>query len=622
MQRLRDLVMGEEKQRLHKLDRRVTDLEARTADVAEVLPAAMSRLAQDPVNRPDFERPVVNTIRSAIKRDSHSFAEALFPVLGPAIRRAVADALKGLVQRINVALENSFTIKGLKWRLEAARSGEPFAQIVLRHTMLYAVQEAFLIQRGSGLVLASVHRDETLALDEDAVAAMLTAIQSFIQDSFGETADEPLRSAELGDRTMWVINGPVAVLACVISGTPPRATRDELMNLLETLHARFGQRFRDDFDGLAENEGLKALLNEALLEEVDTEARNASRFKFRFMWWAAGLLLAGFILYSIFSHYRLSKDRDVAASLFTAQAGYVVTSADTKDGKVKLQGLRDPASVAPEQVISGQDISPDRIVFDFRPYQSLDEAIVTARLGRQLGLNDPASLELEQGMLRVTGALTSAQLKSLEEIPMIHPAIDEVDLEGSRLAPGEATKWLRAALNAPESVRFLADGNTIRVDGQAESGWIKMALEASVDTQGWELDFMPLVNGLKPQLDASLERLNGQVFLFSSGTRLREQSIDALRDAAQQLVLAQQMADILGAPLKLTLEGLGDGIDTFEKNRAVAQSRSDRLRDELASLGVDVDAVIHTMGPWEGGGLNPEHRKVTLWVERGEMNGQ
>ena len=35
MQRLRDLVMGEEKQRLHKLDRRVSDLEARTADVAE-----------------------------------------------------------------------------------------------------------------------------------------------------------------------------------------------------------------------------------------------------------------------------------------------------------------------------------------------------------------------------------------------------------------------------------------------------------------------------------------------------------------------------------------------------------------------------------------------------------
>ena len=245
MARLQDLILGEEKDRLHKLDHRISDLESRTADIAEVLPAAMNRLANDPSHRPEFERPVVNTIRSAIKRDTYSFAEALFPVLGPAIRRAVADALKSMVQRINVALENSFTVKGLRWRVEAARTGVPFAQIVLRHTMRYAIQEAFLIQRGSGLVLASVQRDETLALDEDAVASMLTAIQSFIQDSFGVTNDEPLRSAELGEQTMWVINGPVAVLACVITGTPPRNIRDELMDLLETLHARFGSRFRE-----------------------------------------------------------------------------------------------------------------------------------------------------------------------------------------------------------------------------------------------------------------------------------------------------------------------------------------------------------------------------------------
>ena len=107
LERLQDLILGKEKDRLHKLDRRVSDLELRTADVAEVLPGALSRLVDDPVSKPDIEQPIVNTIRGAIKRDAHSFAEALFPVLGPAIRRAVADALKSLVQRINVALENS-----------------------------------------------------------------------------------------------------------------------------------------------------------------------------------------------------------------------------------------------------------------------------------------------------------------------------------------------------------------------------------------------------------------------------------------------------------------------------------------------------------------------------------
>lgn len=622
MQRLRDLVMGEEKQRLHKLDRRISDLEARTADVAEVLPAAMSRVAQDPVSRPDFERPVVNTIRSAIKRDSHSFAEALFPVLGPAIRRAVADALKGLVQRINVALENSFTVKGLKWRLEAARTGEPFAQIVLRHTMLYAVQEAFLIQRGSGLVLASVHRDETLALDEDAVAAMLTAIQSFIQDSFGETADEPLRSAELGDRTMWVINGPVAVLACVISGTPPRSARDELMNLLETLHARFGQRFRDDFDGLAGNEGLKALMGEALMEEADTRVQNASRFWFRFMWWAAGLILASFVLYSAVSRYQLNQARDSLVGLFAAQPGYVLTSSDIEDGKVRLKGLRDPASIAPQDLLVSQDFSPDRMTMDFSPYQSLDEAIVVARLGRQLGLDESTQLALDDGKLRVQGELTSGQLQALKDVPATHPTISQLDLDGSRLVGSEAVEWLRTSLEAPDTVHMVPDGNFIRLDGQADARWIEKARSASIDTLGWQLDFAPLLDALSRDLDTRLAQLDGHVFLFSDGTRLVESSRSDLQDVADELVTVQQISRVLGVPLQITLEGLGDGIDTFEKNREVAQSRSDEIRDEFAQRGVDVNGVLHTMGPWEQGGMNPERRKVTLWIARGEIDDQ
>ena len=57
------------------------------------------------------------------------------------------------------------------------------------------------------------------------------------------SSDDPLRSAELGDKTLWVINGPEAILACVISDTPSRGLHDELMALLESIHARYGERF-------------------------------------------------------------------------------------------------------------------------------------------------------------------------------------------------------------------------------------------------------------------------------------------------------------------------------------------------------------------------------------------
>ena len=263
LERLQRLLLGDDHSRLNLLDKRVSDFESRSNDVAEVLPDAFERIANDPVLEAELEKPMMRTIRASIKRDAPAFAEYLFPVMGPAIRRAVADALKSLVQRINVAMENSFTIKGLRWRLEAARTGVPFAQIVLRHTMRFTVQEAFLIARDTGLVLAHAHRDENLVLDEDAVAAMLTAIQSFIQDSLGMSSDDPLRSAELGNRTLWVINGPEAILACVISGTPPRTLRDELMALLESIHARYGERFNESNDTLANDIGLRVLMQQS-----------------------------------------------------------------------------------------------------------------------------------------------------------------------------------------------------------------------------------------------------------------------------------------------------------------------------------------------------------------------
>ena len=72
---------------------------------------------------------------------------------------------------------------------------------------------------------------------------MLTAIQSFIQDSLGMSSDDPLRRAELGDQRLWVIYGPEEILACVICDTPSRGLHVELMGFLESIHARYGERF-------------------------------------------------------------------------------------------------------------------------------------------------------------------------------------------------------------------------------------------------------------------------------------------------------------------------------------------------------------------------------------------
>jgi len=617
MQRLRDIVLGDEKQRLHDLEQRVADFESRTDDVAEVLPTAMSHLIADPSNRSDFERPIVSTIRSAIKRDTESFAEALFPVIGPAIRRAVADALKGLVQRINVALENSFTIKGLKWRLEAAKTGVPFAQVILRHTMRYAVQEVFLIQRDSGLILASAHRDESLALDEDAVAAMLTAIQSFIQDSFGLTGDERLSSAELGGRTLWVITGPSAAMACVISGTPPQILRAELMNVLEKIHARFGNRLGGSPELVETDEKMQSLMDQALFEEVDDSTKEPSS-RSRLMWIAGAVLLLLYLVFSVVNVWRDQQFTNEVTDLFGAQPGYVITSAEMDDGVLNIKGLRDPESLPPNELLERQQIAVERVSTTFSPYQSLDSHVVSARLARRYDIKTPSLLSLDGDELIVSGQLSANQLADLQALPKFHTLIRRINIQDVQLASAEASTIFRTALQAPDSIKFQTVGKRMEVSGEANAEWYSAARQTAVVVPGWQLDYAPMVENLSSQLEQLIESLNGSEFQFSTGTHLTPEAIPMLDVKVAELTRAQSFAAALGVDLTVVLEGFADGVGGVDKNIEISKNRSRYVYDMFIARGASTHAITQTVSKWDPMNKNKRDRKVKLTVKRGE----
>ena len=92
--------------------------------------------------------------------------------------------LNGMVQRLNRALEESLSVKSLRWRLEARRTGRPFAEIVLLKSLVYRVEQVFLIHRESGLLLQDAVAQSVVAQDTDMVSGMLSAIRDFITDSF------------------------------------------------------------------------------------------------------------------------------------------------------------------------------------------------------------------------------------------------------------------------------------------------------------------------------------------------------------------------------------------------------------------------------------------------------
>ena len=202
---LRELILGAERRRLEELERRLDDTRLTRDQLAELLPEAIAlRAGRDRQLARALAPTVENAIGESVRRNPRPIATAIFPVLGPAIRKAIAEALAGLVASINRTLEHSISPRGLRWRLESWRTGIPFAQIVLRHALVYRVEQVFLIDGDTGLLLSHAVAPDLAGSDADLISGMLTAIRDFVADSFApEREVGGLRRFSVGELSGW-----------------------------------------------------------------------------------------------------------------------------------------------------------------------------------------------------------------------------------------------------------------------------------------------------------------------------------------------------------------------------------------------------------------------------------
>ena len=163
---------------------------------------------------------------SSIRSDPTTLVNILYPTIVPAIRKSIGETIDETFQRLNQTLKYSLTWRGLKWRWEAWRTGLPFAEVVLKHTLVYQVEHVFLVHRHTGLLIAHVAAENAVSQDPQLVSSMLVAIQDFVRDSFSGAEHQGLDSVQLGELRLWSEPGPFAVLVAVIRGDPPEGLHD------------------------------------------------------------------------------------------------------------------------------------------------------------------------------------------------------------------------------------------------------------------------------------------------------------------------------------------------------------------------------------------------------------
>ncbi len=391
LEQLRTLLLGREIQSLSRLSQQIDDPEELAGAVSRILPAAIAQASARDARLGEVLAPTVErATQSSIRSDPHTLVNILYPLILPAIRKSIGETIDATFQSLNESLKHSLSWRGLKWRWQAWRSGVSFASVVLKHTLVYQVEHAFLIHRHTGLLIAHAAAADAASQDPQVVSSMLSAIQDFVRDSFTDAGQHGLDALRLGELTLWSKPGAFATLVAVIRGNPPESLHETLRNVLSRMHAERGQALQA-FDG----DSSTFLDIEAQLREcVQLRQERPPSAGTRFPW---PTLLIGVALLALAGWRAAVWWRDAGAwqtylTLLRAQPGIVVTDAGKHGGRWEISGLRDPLAADPVALLHDASIDPARVVSHWQPYQAFNAPLVLKRFSASL--HPPPSIKL------------------------------------------------------------------------------------------------------------------------------------------------------------------------------------------------------------------------------------
>ncbi|WP_392482885.1 OmpA family protein [Nostoc sp. C110] len=460
---LRSLLLDIEPTKLKTLYERLENPQILPEDISKMLPeAVILRSKQDKQLGEVMVSTVENAIEVSVKQDHNVLSDALFPVIGPATRKAISTALEEMMQSMNQTLEHSLSPQSFKWRLEAQRTGKSFAEIVLLRTLVYRVEQIFLIHKKSGLLLQHLVTTQITVQDPDLVAAMLTAIQDFVKDSFKVQKVDGLKSLRFGEVIIWIEEGPQALVAAMIRGNPPQELRLVLQEAIEKIHLKLGREIKN-FTG--ETEVFQASLPylEACLV---VQYKSAAKKNYTYAWAFLGAIAIACGTWGFFAIREQLRWQAYLQKL-NSLPGIVVINTKQAFGKYFISGMRDPLAIDPNTLIQQTNLNPKIVISQWRPYLSLEPQFTAKRVEKLLHPPQTVSLRVDNnGILNVTGYARRKWILEARKLWVFIPGITQ--FQDQKLVEIELSELELSKIKIEKEILFFTEGTTELMPGEID----------------------------------------------------------------------------------------------------------------------------------------------------------
>ena len=426
IEQLRSLLFQKELDKIRELEHRLNDLPTRAHETGDVLADAVRMsTAQDDSLEKVFEPIVKSSLKTSLRKHPNEFINVFFPLIGSTIRRSIAESFNSILGSFSRGIEQSLSVKGIKWRIEALRSGRPFHEIVMLHTMVYSVDQVFLIHCETGLVLAHVQSDGQASQDADLISGMLTAIQDFARDCFSKGNEtSSLNSLKMDEYTLFLVHSPLAYIACVVKGSPPGDFLDRVSQSLETIVEKCTPHLLEFKGNTAPFEVARPYLEDCLIKKFadDDEAMPAWARKAAI---GAGVLVLLLFLGSQLQSWRMKN----AVNLLRTEPGLVVLDVQRTwgFGSWKVSCLQDEFARPVAQVLGESGYNPGILDVQIIPFVSLEPEIIRLRVIRKTRAPENVEVNLKDGILYLSGTADKSWILQARQIAQVIPGVLDID---------------------------------------------------------------------------------------------------------------------------------------------------------------------------------------------------
>lgn len=565
LEQLRTLILGED----HQLVTRALKKNAR-AVVSDVLTEALhDRETKDGSVNKVLLPLVQNAVEDSVTHHSDRLISSLYPLMGSLVRKSVAAFLTDFMEKTNQLLENSLTIKGLKWRFSAWRAGISFSQYIASQTFVYRVEHVFLIHHETGLLLNSVSFDNHDNSNADVISSMLSAINDFIGDSFSQSPEgmkEQLQTVTTESFTLLLKPGPNAILVAAVTGNPPQSLSHQLQITIESLHTIYANEL-SEFDGDNSSfDNADNLLRDCLLAEEKSTETKKKKVPW-FAWLAVTLFLA--LIASRINLWHSLEQLKTQLNELGQQPGVIIQHINViNNDNVEINILRDPDAITVQEWLDSKKLTFTQLTLNERLYLSLDQKLIEVKAKKITAQFKKISSQWKDDILIVTGEIDSTSLDTL---------LDQLAKVG------------------------IINQKNLNLSGLKVTNNQEASSPVQIKQQVFQ-DLIGKISTIQLSFDVSSEEI----------TATMQQTLNQLY---QQFTLLNKLAEELNLNVGLIIMGSSDNSGSTKTNKNISLKRAENTANTLKQLGIADEKIFTTgLGQLDIEKVNNTSRKVMFNV--------